>query len=103
MAQPRTRPLGIGLFVWPVEGVMGGETPRWTDLMTMAERAEQVGFDALWLGEHFTFQATDNRVPEDRGWWECWSLLAALAARTTRIQLGPLVSCTLYHNPAQLA
>ena len=37
------------------------------------------------------------------GTWECWSLLAALAAATTRIGLGSLVSCTAFRNPALLA
>ena len=38
-----------------------------------------------------------------RGQWESWSLLAALSASTTRLQLGPLVSCTGFRNPALLA
>jgi alkanesulfonate monooxygenase SsuD/methylene tetrahydromethanopterin reductase-like flavin-dependent oxidoreductase (luciferase family) len=37
------------------------------------------------------------------GTWECWSLLASLAAATTRIGLGSLVSCTAFRNPALLA
>ncbi|MDF3018411.1 MAG: putative F420-dependent oxidoreductase, partial [Thermomicrobiales bacterium] len=37
------------------------------------------------------------------GTWECWSLLAVLAAATTRIGLGSLVSCTAFRNPALLA
>jgi alkanesulfonate monooxygenase SsuD/methylene tetrahydromethanopterin reductase-like flavin-dependent oxidoreductase (luciferase family) len=37
------------------------------------------------------------------GTWECWSLLAALAAATTRVGLGSLVTCTAFRNPALLA
>ena len=35
--------------------------------------------------------------------FDCWSSLAALAAATTRLRLGPLVSCVYYRSPAQLA
>src|SRR5436190_1717878 len=38
-----------------------------------------------------------------RGPWEAWTLLAAIAASTSRIELGPLVACTNFHNPALLA
>jgi alkanesulfonate monooxygenase SsuD/methylene tetrahydromethanopterin reductase-like flavin-dependent oxidoreductase (luciferase family) len=38
-----------------------------------------------------------------QGIWECWSLLATLAAVTSRVELGPLVSCTGFRNPALLA
>jgi probable F420-dependent oxidoreductase len=103
MERSATQPVQVGLFVWSVEGTLGGQTPRWLDLLAMTQRAEQLGFASLWLGEHFTLPMRDGDVPEDRGWWECWSLLAALAARTTTLTLGPLVSCTSYHNPAQLA
>jgi len=37
------------------------------------------------------------------GTWECWSLLAALAAATTRVDLGSLVTCTTFRNPTLLA
>jgi alkanesulfonate monooxygenase SsuD/methylene tetrahydromethanopterin reductase-like flavin-dependent oxidoreductase (luciferase family) len=39
----------------------------------------------------------------DIGMWECWSLLSALAAVTTRVELGSLVTSTAYRNPAMLA
>ena len=41
--------------------------------------------------------------PAARGPWEAWTLLSAIAASTTRIELGPLVACTNFHNPALLA
>jgi alkanesulfonate monooxygenase SsuD/methylene tetrahydromethanopterin reductase-like flavin-dependent oxidoreductase (luciferase family) len=65
----------------------------------MAETAEAVGFDSLWVGDHLLYRS-GNAV---RGPWEAWSLLAALAAVTTRVQLGPLVAATSFHSPAMLA
>ena len=65
----------------------------------MAETAEEVGFASLWLGDHFLYRRKD----EDLGPWECWSMLAALAAVTDRVLLGPLVSPTGFRNPAVLA
>lgn len=66
----------------------------------MARAAEQVGFDSLWVGDHLLFR--DPGVPP-RGPWEAWSVLAAVAAITERVQLGPLVASTSFHNPAMLA
>src|SRR4029078_10610529 len=41
--------------------------------------------------------------PPPAGRWEAWTLLSAIAASTSRIELGPLVACTNFHNPALLA
>jgi probable F420-dependent oxidoreductase len=66
----------------------------------MARRAEDAGFDAVWVGEHLLYRFADGAT---RGPWEAWSTLSALAAATTTIRLGPLVACTAFHNPAVLA
>jgi alkanesulfonate monooxygenase SsuD/methylene tetrahydromethanopterin reductase-like flavin-dependent oxidoreductase (luciferase family) len=69
------------------------------DLVAMARLAEQVGFDALWLGDHLLYELEVG----PRGPWEVWTTLAALAATTERIELGPLVASTSFHAPAMLA
>ena len=73
---------------------------RWPEYLAMARTAEAVGFDSIWVGDHYLYRG-DGR-PE-RGPWEAWTLLAALAAVTERVRLGPLVACLNFHEPAVLA
>ncbi len=94
-AQPRQRPLKVGIQLPEIERVA-----PWSDYAAMAKLAEDVGFDSLWVGDHLLYR---NPGEEPKGPWEAWSLLAALAAITTRVELGPLVACTSFHSPAMLA
>lgn len=66
----------------------------------MAQAAEEVGFDSIWLGDHLLYRGEDGA---DRGPWDAWTLLAALATGTERVQLGPLVACTAFHPPGLIA
>ena len=66
----------------------------------MARTAVGVGFDSLWLGDHLLYDLPGGVT---RGPWEAWTALAALAAATERIELGPLVASTSFHAPAMLA
>jgi len=73
---------------------------RWPEHLAMARAAEAAGFDSIWLGDHLLYRG-DAR-PE-RGPWDAWTLLAALAAATERVRLGPLVACAAFHPPGVLA
>ncbi len=101
-ASGRGRPLKVGLLLPVIEGTMAGDSPRWADVLAIARRAEELGFDSLWVSDHLLFRLPGR---EDRpvGMWEGWTLLAALAASTSTIALGPFVSCTSFRNPALTA
>ena len=73
---------------------------RWSELAAMATLAEDVGFDSLWVGDHLLYR---NPGEAARGPWEAWSQMAALAAITRRVEIGPLVAATSFHSPAMLA
>ena len=89
------RPLRVGVQLPEVEREV-----RWPEYVAMAQRAEAVGFDSVWLGDHLLYRYDDGST---RGPWEMWTMLAALAASTSRIRLGSLVASTAFHSPAMLA
>lgn len=96
MTEPGTgRRLRVGVQLPEVERVV-----RWPEILDMARRAEALGYDALWVGEHLLYRFADG---SSRGPWEAWTTMGALAAATTTIRFGPLVACTNFHNPAMLA
>jgi probable F420-dependent oxidoreductase len=89
------RPLKVGIQLPEVE-----RDVRWPEYREMARLAEDVGFDSVWFGDHLLYR---SEALGARGPWEAWTMLAALAASTSRIAIGPLVACTSFHNPAMLA
>jgi probable F420-dependent oxidoreductase len=73
---------------------------RWPELVAIARAAEDVGFDSIWVGDHMLYRG-DARG--ERGPWDVWTTLAALAASTSRVRLGPLVASTAFHPPGLIA
>jgi alkanesulfonate monooxygenase SsuD/methylene tetrahydromethanopterin reductase-like flavin-dependent oxidoreductase (luciferase family) len=94
------RPLKVGLHLPNGSGYVGCGIERWPDVLTMAHLAEEAGFDSVGVADHLLFRFDDGLT---QGRWEAWSLLAAISATTNRIEIGPLVSCIGFRNPAMLA
>ncbi|HEY7828838.1 MAG TPA: LLM class flavin-dependent oxidoreductase, partial [Candidatus Limnocylindrales bacterium] len=91
-----TRPLKVGVQLPEIERVV-----RWPEMVAMARRIEELGYDAIWLGDHLLYRWPG--VAEARGPWEAWTMLAGIAAATSRVSIGPLVASTSFHAPAMLA
>jgi alkanesulfonate monooxygenase SsuD/methylene tetrahydromethanopterin reductase-like flavin-dependent oxidoreductase (luciferase family) len=89
------RPLQVGVQLPEVEREV-----RWPELLAIARTAERRGFDSVWVGDHMLYRG-DGR--EERGPWDVWTTLAALAAATKRVRLGPLVASTAFHPPGVIA
>lgn len=96
----RPRPLKIGFVLPTVALPAAGPAIRWTEMLAMARRAEEVGFDSIWTVDELVW-TTD--ADEPLGFWECWAVLSAVAAVTSRVEIGSFVSCVSYRNPALVA
>ena len=69
---------------------------KWTLCRDTALLAEGLGYDSVWVYDHFH----NVPAPAHEAVFECWTTMAALAEATTTIRLGQMVSCTSYRSPA---
>jgi F420-dependent oxidoreductase-like protein len=75
---------------------------HWDSTLAVARACEEAGLDSVWFADHFMFvreEEPDAETPV----MECFTVLAALAAATSRVRLGALVAGVPYRNPALLA
>ena len=95
--------LTFGVFVpqgWKMElSTIADPADKWQKAVEVADQAEALGYDSLWVYDHFH----NVPVPAHETMFECWTTLAALSQRTERIKLGQMVGCSPYRNPGLLA
>lgn len=96
-------PLTFGVFIpqgWKMElASIPDPQDKWAKAVEVAVLAEDLGLDSLWVYDHFH----NVPVPAHETMFECWTTLAAITQRTSRIKLGQMVGCSPYRNPGLLA
>jgi alkanesulfonate monooxygenase SsuD/methylene tetrahydromethanopterin reductase-like flavin-dependent oxidoreductase (luciferase family) len=80
------------------EDVVAG-VPSYAEIRAVAVAAEAAGLDSVWVFDHLLFRFDG----ETTGIHECWTILAAIAEATSRVELGTIVLCTAFRNAALLA
>lgn len=94
--------LRFGLFVpqgWRLDLVGIEPAEQWQRMLAVAQRADAGAWDSIWVYDHMH----TTPQPTDEATHEAWTLMAALAASTTRVRLGQMCTCMGYRNPALLA
>jgi F420-dependent oxidoreductase-like protein len=85
----------VRFSIWP------DSSRTFSEISELVVHCEATGWDGAYIADHFMPDASES--PTDAPVLECWSVLAALAARTDRIRLGSLVSANTYRHPAVVA
>jgi F420-dependent oxidoreductase-like protein len=78
--------------------IEGQEGVTWEDWIALADACEEHGVEALFRSDHYISSFDETRPVLD-----AWSTIAGLAARTTRLQFGTLVSPVTFRHPSVLA
>jgi probable F420-dependent oxidoreductase len=82
----------------------GGEPVTFAACSRWARRAEELGFDSVWVSDHFFYSfGRYGADPAPIASLEPMTTLAALAPLTSRVRLGTLVLCTAFRHPSVVA
>jgi probable F420-dependent oxidoreductase len=90
--------IGVVLTISPDSDT--APVPAYSEVREKAQAAEASGLDSIWLYDHLLYRVDPEKTV---GVWESWSVLSALAEATNRVELGTLVLCNAFRNPALLA
>jgi len=96
-------PITFGVFMpqgWKMElASIDGAEAKWNKAVEIAQLAETLGYDSIWLYDHF------HNVPKPahEAVFEMWTTIAAISQRTSTVRLGQMVGCNSYRSPALLA
>jgi alkanesulfonate monooxygenase SsuD/methylene tetrahydromethanopterin reductase-like flavin-dependent oxidoreductase (luciferase family) len=75
-------------------------TAHWPEIKALAGRAEDIGFDTIWIADELLWRMEDGAP---RGCWDGISLAGAVAAATSKAKVGTWVLSALHRNPAIIA
>lgn len=89
----------IGVVIQLVEMPDLRRALSWSEIKETVQEVEGLGFDSIWVYDHLLYRNKSKTT----GIWEGWSMLSAMAAITQKVELGTLVSCNSFRNPALLA
>ena len=95
-------------------GLTTGSRWSWAEIQKFWAETEAMGFDSLWMSDHIMTEGytTVSGAPEPTDpdapppltpMTECWTLLAGVASRTTRVMTGTIVSPVTFRHPSMLA
>jgi len=84
----------FGVFL-PFYAFQNNPSEYYTQLKNIVLECERLGYDSVWLDDHLMYK--------ESAILECWTTLSALAASTSKIRLGTMVTCLAHRNPTLLA
>jgi alkanesulfonate monooxygenase SsuD/methylene tetrahydromethanopterin reductase-like flavin-dependent oxidoreductase (luciferase family) len=96
---PSVKEMKLGIVLRATESGLQGSRPTFREIQQMAQTAERVGLDSIWLPDHLLYRSSSR----GEVFWEVFTMLSALAAVTTRLTLGTIVVSTSFRPPALVA